>query len=494
MDNHSFSQLNISPQRNVAPPGISQPGTPEGSSPERVTPEGSAFGRTVSEAPPTYDSVMADSSQKPLPAANGSANADRPPAYMPVDCSSLLNLNAIPAQDALSYDGCIDKLSMAYRVRLGDLAQKIYGPGCHFLYAATEVMTRNLIGPGTASRRMPEELKSLAEQLFALFQSGWKGTTAYPNKNKLAFTLCLYFLEQKAKAQIAATSPKKESTDKKADDPSVSDPASSVRKQFFKLFYRFTEEDRVATAGLSETIESFLVKEGLTTLCKELRCEASASATTQKPRADSGKKTPLPPSNFNAEKAKNEDSSVENEQPPTPPKLSELNYQDIPGALPHPKLRPQVESCNRMYGVNFFDLIDIIGDIRGIGGVRGGLPIRELTCRLLAKRDSQFRQSSLKKETHFKDRNAKFIIVALDHYHKEVFSATEGQRPYPVQESSADEQKKAEIMHNFMQFLLDGLKSKSMNSTRRDVSEFVYRKKWPKQYIPEAYHDGKVPR
>ena len=362
-----------------------------------------------------------------------------------MDCASLLD--ALPTDIEPDYQTCLDTLSVAYRFDLAALADAIRSGYCpRGLHEPTEIMTYKLIGPNTVSRKSPE-LGSLAERLFVLFKSGWRDMRFSGEKNKLAFILCLYFLEQKA--QLVTGALKKESIDKKAADKQADDgfiphPAALVRKEFFQLFNQFTERDNVAMGELSQKIQDFLADDELAALRDDLDCEVPISSDVR---------------------------------------FSQLRYQDIPGALPHPKLRPQLDNYNRTYGINFFDLVDTIGDVREL---RNGLPIHYLTCQLLTKQNPKFDRRSLKKEQHFKDRNAKFIITALDHYHTEAFvasdalapSETKGKQPYPVQESSASEQKKAEVMQNFMQFLLDGLRAKGMNNVRQDLTKFMA-KNWP---------------
>ncbi len=461
---------NIAPAGNASSPTTSHP-QPHAQPVGAVG--GSAFGRTISGAPPSYDSVMASDSSYPVAANNAPSlptaiaqpvsshrtNAELPPAYTPVDCSSLLD--ALPIDAEPDYQTCLDTLSIAYRFDLAALADAIRSGYCpRGLHEPTEIMTYKLIGPNTVSRKIPE-LESLAERLFVLFKAGWRDMRFSGEKNRLAFILCLYFLEQKAQLVTSALkkdSVDKKAVDKKADDVFIPNPAALVRKEFFQLFNQFTERDNVAIGELPQKIQDFLADDELAALRDDLDCEVPISSDAR---------------------------------------FSQLRYQDIPGAVPQPKLRPQLDNYSRTYGINFFDLVDTIGDVREL---RNGLPIQYLTCQLLTKQNPGFDRRSLKREQHFKDRNAKFIITALDHYHAAAFatsdalapSETKRKQPYPVQESSASEQKKAEIMQNFMQFLLDGLKAKGMNNVRQDLTKFMAIN-WPERYIPAAYRGGKMP-
>lgn len=84
----------------------------------------------------------------------------------------------------------------------------------------------------------------------------------------------------------------------------------------------------------------------------------------------------------------------------------------------------------------------------------------------------------------------------MDHFHKAAFDLPaqpyDEKQPLPVQESAACGQKKAEVMQKFMQYFLDRLKAVGINSVRGELSNFMA-EKWPGNYLPEQYRDGKMP-
>lgn len=398
-----------------------------------------SFNRTVSSAPPSYAQSMAASA-----CGCPSTDSAAPPPYVPVDCASIFNTLPTNAEE-VSYERCLDTLSVAYGFDVAALATKIRTHYIRGLFMPTEVVVPKLL----FSSKHPT-LDQLAKRLFTVFKNSWRELRC-AERNQMALIFCLYFLEQKAQV-LASVSEKKTTA---PDTGFVPNQAALVRKELFQLFDQLTESDKVGLVLLRKGIEEFLADPDRDELREDLKCEVPISQNLT---------------------------------------LPELRYEQIPGTTVRYELRPQIDNYNEIYGINFYDLIETIGDAR----IFSRFPVHNWTCELLSKNNPKFGRQSLKNELYFMDRNAKFVIAGMDNYHNATFAVpdqpSDEKQSLPVQESSACEQKKAEVMQNFMQYLTDKLKKDGPDNVLKALTTFFIAKKWPASYVPEAYRGGKVPK
>ena len=398
-----------------------------------------AFHRTISSAPPSYSDSMAASQPE-----DHSTDSPRPPPYIPVDCSSLLK--ALPTDvGEVSYEHCLSILTDAYGFDIEELANKIRGYDVVGLLTPLKVVVPKLL----RSTGKNPVLVQLAERLSTVFTNCWRDIRSGSDKNQMALIVCLYFLEQKALVLSSAA-------EKKATGESHAPvQAALIRKEFFQLFDQLTESDKVGLGDLQETIAKYLADDERAALRADLKGEVPLSEDLE---------------------------------------LSQLRYEQIPGTTVCAKLRPPINNYNQMYGINFYDLIEAIGDIDLRLSSSPDFPIQKLTYELLKKADPKVTKLSVKKELYFMDRNARFVIAGMDYFHKAAFDAQPGdeKQPLPVQESADCGQKKAEVMQTFMQHFLDHLRAAGINSVREELTNFMAAK-WPRDYIPEPYRYGKMP-
>ncbi len=147
-----------------------------------------AFQRTISSAPPSYSESMAAS--KP---GDHSTDSPLPPPYIPVDCSSVLK--ELPTDvDEVSYDHCLDVLTNAYGFDVAELAQKIRGYYVCGLHVPMKVVVPRLL----RSTGENPVLVQLAQRLSTVFENSWRDIRFGKEANKMAFIICLYFLEKRA--------------------------------------------------------------------------------------------------------------------------------------------------------------------------------------------------------------------------------------------------------------------------------------------------------
>ena len=423
-------------------PTATMPGTPSQSTQSPTV--ANAFHRTISSAPPSYSESMAAS--KP---GDHSTDSPLPPPYIPVDCSSVLN--ELPADvDEVSYDHCLDVLTEAYGFDVAELAHKIRSYYVRGLHTPMKVVVPRLL----CSTGENPVLVQLGQRLSTVFENSWRDIRFGKEANKMALIICLYFLEQRALVLSSA------SENKATGEPGASlapNQAAMVRKEFFQLFDQLTESDKVGLGDLQEKIAKYLADDERAALRQDLKGEVPMSQDL---------------------------------------KLSQLRYEQIPGTTVCAKLRPPINNYNQIYGINFYDLIEAIGDIDLRATTSPVFPIQKLTCELLKKNDPKVTGLTVKTELYFLDRNARFVIAGMDHFHKAAFDLPaqpyDEKQPLPVQESAACGQKKAEVMQKFMQYFLDRLKALGINSVRGELSNFMA-EKWPANYLPEQYRDGKMP-
>ena len=425
----------LNPISPTAPPLM--PGTPSPATQSATV--ANAFHRTISSAPPSYsDSMAANKSE------DHSTDSPLPPSYVPVDCSALLK--ALPTDiGEVSYDHCLDVLTEAYGFDVAELADKIRGYYVCALHTPLEVVVPRLL----RSTGKNPVLVQLAQRLSTVFKNSHRDISSISEAKKMAIVICLYFLEQRALVLSSAAEKKM------TGEAHAPDQAALIRKEFFQLFDQLTDSDKVGLGDLQEKIAEYLADDERAALRADLKSEVPLSQDLT---------------------------------------LSQLRYEQIPGTTVCARLRPPIDNYNQMYGINFYDLIEAIGDIDLRSSTSPDFPIQKFTYELLRKDDPKVTRLSVKKELYFLDRNARFVIAGMDHFHKAAFAPQPGdeKQPLPVQESADCGQKKAEVMQTFMQHFLDRLKAAGINSVREELTNFMA-DKWPRDFIPEPYRDGKMP-
>ena len=418
----SMVPIMSNPISNNPPPAL--PLSPDASAPAQTAVN--AFNRTVSSAPPAYaESKIAPDSDCPAP-----------PAYVPVDCSALLN--ALPTDhEKATYGQCIDRLTVAYGFDIEALAQKMCIPITIRMHQPLEMVLFKLLSAANPVQKNPT-LNQLAERLRPVFNNCWRDMKILEDKNQMALVICLYFLEQKVQI-LTATAKEKPIT---PDAGFVPNQASLVRKELFQLIGQLNKLDNVGLGLVQLRLKEFLAGDDMAELREDLECEVPISQDLE---------------------------------------LSQLRYEQIPGTTVCPELRQKINSYNEIYGINFYDLIEAIGDICAFSR----FPIQNYTRELLLKNDPKIRHHSAKSDLHFMDRNAKFVIAAMDHFHKSTFAApdkqTDVKASLPVPASC--EQKKSEVMQHFMAFLLGKLAKDSINNVHKKLTGFIS-KHWPTNYVP----------
>ena len=423
------------PISNNPPPALPlSPGAPSPSSQTAVN----AFNRPVSSAPPAYAE-----SKAAIPPEDQGSDCPAPPAYVPVDCSALLN--ALPVDDEKpTYVQCVDRLTVAYGFDVEALAKKMCTPNIARMHQPLEMVLFKLLSAANTVQKNPT-LNQLAERLRPVFNNCWRDMKILEDKNQMALVICLYFLEQKTQILTAAAK------DKPTDAGFVPNQASLVRKELFQLIDHLNVWDNVGLGLVRLKLKEFLAGDDMAELREDLECEVPISQDLE---------------------------------------LSQLRYEQIPGTTVCRELRPKINSYNEIYGINFYDLIEAIGDICAFSR----FPIQNYTRELLLKNDPKIKLRSVKEDLHFMDRNARFVIAGMDHFHKSVFNApdtrTDEKRSLPVPASC--EQKKGEVMQHFMDYFLGKLKKDSLNSAHKKLTSFIS-KHWPTNYVPELYGSGDMP-
>ncbi len=426
----------VSPSGGTTSPSASQP----------ISPQVSAFSRSVNSHPPTYAESMS------------AGNPGCPPPYTPADCSFLFN--ALPDNSEFScasYEHCLELLNINYLVSFDDLAMKL-SPTCSSgrFQNPVGIIISDLLGPGSGVRKNPE-LTKLARQLYTLFKTEENSPRMQVSKlNKRAFILCMFFLEQK-KIICDREKPALEN-----DTGLKLNAAALVRKEFFQLFDQLKDSSWLAATSTKQIVESFLNQKENASLRDDLELEVPISNDLN---------------------------------------LSGLRLQDIPGAVVRQELRHVISSYNDFYNIDFFDLIEALGECRAPLRVFAPLPVRQLTIELMQQRDPKVNRMTLKEEKHFMDRNAVFIETAMKHFHELAFNneITNNSTSHEVkkdspsrQESLTGDQQKAAVVQNLMQLLLDRLKKEGLNNVRMNLTQFM-KANWPGEYIPVDYRSGKMP-
>ena len=375
--------------------------------------QASAFTRLVAAAPLPAPTA--------LPPSYESLVNDQPPSYTRFAEGAVQPMTNPSPQD------CLSRLQSAYQVDFDKLAGRIHFPVSIILRDGIKLMTVELLNE--CSEAANSQLQALAWRLDYLYRAVEADTCERADKNRLAFIVTLFLLEQKAKL-LKATEPHS---------------AQSVRREFF---------DRL-----------------------------------QAQRPNSG--SPLiriDVKEFLAEHANLRDELEGQEPGAVVPTYSELCYEDIPGAVVSVELRAKLMAFSQRYGIDFIDFIEAIGDCKQHPDSVVRDPVQKAMISL-GRRAKSGRIPLLASDS-FLDRNAKLVITAMNCFQGEVFAegnpaqTSVEKEPLPVLESSAIEQKMAKVINTFVTFFLTSCSRNGRNDVGDQVIAHI-REQWPAHLQPE---------
>lgn len=265
------------------------------------------------------------------------------------------------------------------------------------------------------------QLQALACRLKNLYRAVEADTSERADKNRLGFVVTLFLLEQKAKLLEAPGQ------------------AQSVRRAFFDRL--LAQRPDSSSPLIRIDVKEFLAEHA------NLRDELDG----QEPGA-------------------------------VVPVYSELCYEDIPGAVASAELRKNLMAFSQRYGVNFIDFIEAMGDCKRRPDSIVQDPVQKAMTSIGLRTKSGRLQ--LHASDSFLDRNAKLVITAMNYFQGEVFAQTAGDRTLPALDSSATEQKMAEVIHKFVTFFLAICSRTGRNDVGDDVKAHI-QAQWPTHLQPQ---------
>ena len=398
---------------------------------ERSNNQASAFTRLVTAAEPGMRPLpllcdSADAAPTALPPSYESLVNDRPPSY-----TRFAQGAGQPMTNPSSQD-CLARLQSAYQVDFDELAGRIDFLVNISLRDGIKLMTVELLEECCEAGN--SQLQALACRLKYLYRALEADTSERADKNRLAFIVTIFLLEQKAKL-MDATGLKPH-------------PALSVRREFFDRLQ--AQRPNSGSPLIRIEVKEFLAEHA--NLLDELEGQEPGAVV---------------------------------------PKYSGLCYEDIPGAVASAYLGENLMVFSQRYGINFIDFIEAMGDCKRHSNSVVQDPVQKAMTSI-GRRAKSGRIPLLTSDS-FLDRNAKLVITAMNYFQGEVFvegspAQTSGEKcppePLPVQDSSAAEQKMAEVINKFVTFLL----SICSRSGRNDIGDQVrthIQEQWPMHMQPE---------
>ena len=344
---------------------------------------------------------------------------DQPSGYTRFTECAVAPQSNLPVEPTL--ESCLAKLQTAYQVDFLELANRIDFRVTSSMPDALKKTTFLLLQEGMRSEN--PAVSQLARRLYNLYAAKEQDTEIRADKNKLAIVVWAFYLEQ----WVRINNEMYNSAGLNPVTPEV------IRKELFERLRK--KHQNTPNAMIQRTIDAFLnERPGLRA---ELYGFMPAAADLQ---------------------------------------LSELRYEDIPGAVASVELRKSLALFSQQYGRDFERLVEVMGDgvkreSWSLDPVSKGMSTLSMEhgCKIigLSARDSHL------------DRNAKLVITAMGYFHKQVFG--EGlqvdvcpspgkkrlQERYPVQESSAVDEKIATVKKRFIEFLTSSYK----DCNRFDITE-----------------------
>ena len=349
---------------------------------------------------------------------------DSLPDAQPASCTRFAE-GAVQCTTNPSLENCLFRLQSAYHVDFDDLANRIDFPVT--VYDSIKEMTLEVIGEsGKAGNR---QLHALADRLNKLYCATEADTIGRADKNRLAFIVTVFLLEQKAQLAGASGSGLK------------SQSAPSVRREFFDRLQ--AERLGRCSAVIDNGVKGFFADHA------SLRFDLEG----HEPRAE----------------------------------FSDLCFDDIPGAVASARLREKLMELSQQYGVNFCHFIEVMGDSKRRPGCVLQDPVPK-AMDSIGRRDGCRHWPILPNDSYL-DRNAKLVITVMNCFHNQEFALGDphlipsvmGERcpTEQVQESSTTDEKMAAVKNQFIQFLLSICSRAGRDDIANRVEEHI-NKHWPK--------------
>ncbi len=344
-----------------------------------------------------------------------------------------------------SLENCLTRLQNAYHVDFDILAERVdYAVG-GVLHESTKITTVELIRECYSLEN--RQLRPLAKRLETLYHSTEADLSERVDKNKLAFIVTIFLLEQKAQLEGAATS-----TGMKPLSPAF------VLREFFHRLQADT--DFTSTPIICKAVKAFLDEHA--NLRDELQGRGSGAAA---------------------------------------PDFSDLCFDDIPGAVASAELRKQLQELSQQYCINFTRFIEAMGDCKRRKDFAVHDPVQKAMTVIGMKNGSV--RLPLNASDSYLDRNAKLVITAMNYFRSRVFS---GENPLPiplvtgvkrsserlpVQKSSVTDQKMAEVVKQFATFFLTTCVKVDRGGIAHQVNRYIS-ENWPRVMQPDrSWKSGK---
>ena len=406
-----------------------------GKIPRYSTPRQSASKRQTQGQRSAFDRLVAAAQSLP-PAVPREQASYTPFAAGAVRCLPMTNP---------SLENCLTRLQNAYHVDFNTLADRIdYAVG-GVLHESIKITTFELIRECYALEN--RQLRPLAKRLETLYHSTEAGLSKRVDKNKLAFIVTIYLLEQKAQLEGAATS-----TGMKPLSP------ASVLREFFHMLQADT--DFTSTPIICKAVKAFLDEHA--NLCDELQGCGSG---------------------------------------PEAPDFSDLCFDDIPGAVASAELRKQLQELSQQYRINFTRFIEAIGDCKRRKHFAVHDPVQKAMTVIGMKSTSV--RLVLNASDSYLDRNAKLVITAMNYFQSRAISGENPQpiplvtgvkrssERLPVQKLSVTDQKMAEVVKQFATFFLTTCVKVDRGGIAHQVNRYIS-ENWPRVMQPDrSWKSGK---
>ena len=386
---------------------------------------GRAFSRMAGPSSPA-------SSLSPPPPYN---SLDQPSGYARFSERAVVSQSNAPVDP--TFESCLAKLQTAYQVDFLELAKRITFPVTRSMRDAVKLTTFGLLQKGKHATN--PALSQLARRLYDLYSAREQDTETRADKNKLAIVVWAFYLEQWVRINNALY----------AGTGSKPVTAESIRKEIFELLYQ--EHPNTPGVRIRGTVDNFLAE------LPSLRAELHGYMP---PAADL--------------------------------RLSELRYEDIPGAVASAELRKSLALFSQQYGQDFERLVEAMGDGVKRDSWTTDPVIKGMT--ILSTKDGCKKIHLSARDSHL-DRNAKLVITAMSYFQKQVFGnglqvdvcpspgKKQSQERYPVQESSAVDEKIATVKKRFIEFLTSSYR----DCNRCDIADALkihLLDHWPRDSLP----------
>ena len=399
-----------------------------GKIPPYSTPRQPASERQNQEQGRAFDRLVAVAQPPPVPPRYEAVPGEQPPSYTPFVEGAV---RCVPMTNP-SLENCLTRLQNAYHVDFDSLAGRIDFDVGGILHDSIRITTFKFIRECRESLDM--KLRALAKRLEKLYPSTEADLSERVDKNKLAFIVTIFLLEQKAQLVGAATSSGAKPL-----------PPASVLRDFFHMLQ--ADIDFTSSPIICKAAKAFLDEHP--DLRDQLEGHGSAAQV---------------------------------------PNYSDLCFDDIPGAMASAELRKQIQEFSQQYGIDFTCFIEAMGEGKARQHTSVRDPVQKAMTAIGMKGGS--RQLTLNTSDSYLDHNAKLVITAMNYFQGKVFCGgnpppiprVKGEKcpseQVPVQESSATDQKMAEVAKQFTAFFFSICSRVNRKDIFRQVKEHI-NERWP---------------